>query len=159
MQSVQLNGSLRPSVGVSSTSDIPRQPGAFDPGYSQTAYTVGAGSAACSTGSARPSGGGPMRSQPPYGNRGRPGGYSRDPYPPPPQPSYMRERMDSYGGGYDSRGRDSYARGSEPMDGGGAGPMYDRRGGPAAYPEAGPTGGRGDMGGPGPMRGPDPYES
>ena len=43
------------------------------------------------------------------------------------------------------------------MGGAGAGPMYDRRGGPAAYPGAGPAGGRGDMGGPGPMRGPDPY--
>merc|ERR1712223_726520 len=40
--------------------------------------------------------GGPMRSQPPYGNRGGPGGYSRDPYPQPPPPSYMRERMDGY---------------------------------------------------------------
>ena len=108
--------------------------------------------------------GGPMRSQPPYGNRGGPGGYSRDPYPQPPAPSYMRERMDGYGGygggggygGYGSRGMDSRGdpyRGGDPMSGNGGGPMYDRRQG---FPAAGPTGGR-DMGGPGPMRGPDPY--
>ena len=40
--------------------------------------------------------GGPMRGAPPYGNRGGPGGYSRDPYPPPPPPGYMRDRMDGY---------------------------------------------------------------
>ena len=40
--------------------------------------------------------GGPMRG-PPFGNRGGPGGYSRDPYPNhPPPPAYMRERMDGY---------------------------------------------------------------
>jgi len=91
--------------------------------------------------------GGPMRG-PPFGNRGGPGGYSRDPYPNhPPPPAYMRERMDGYGGygygGYGPRGMEG--RG-DPYRGD---PMYDRR---APYP----NGGR-DMGGPGPMRGPDPY--
>ena len=104
---------------------------------------------------------------PPFGNRGGPGGYSRDPYPNhPPPPAYMRERMDGYVsfrkqcidfmkitsflvqggygyGGYGPRGMEG--RG-DPYRGD---PMYDRR---APYP----NGGR-DMGGPGPMRGPDPY--
>jgi hypothetical protein len=124
--------------------------------------------------------GGPVRSGPPYGGRAGQNTYRGDPYPTPPPPSYVRERMmgsgaPSYsnpmyggngpqsGGGYQqnmpqqsapmNRGgpmNDPYARGGAPSQ-----PpvqdMYDRRPGPYGGPPN--MGGGRDIGGP--MRGPD----
>jgi hypothetical protein len=135
----------------------------------------------------RGSSGGPMRSGPPFGGRSGQNSNRGDPYPSPPPPSYVRERMSNSGnqgfnnpmfGGGQSSGGQIYQQPTPggPMNrGGSVSASYDpysrgassqkhmpdpfdrRQAGPSPFGGALQMGGGRDVGGPGPMRGPDQY--